>query len=302
MRQFFYFILLFGFFFLMLLFPEASISGAKTGLLLWFETLLPTLLPFIIFSNILIKTGCASKLSRILHPIFRPLFQVSSDGCFAIIVGFLCGYPMGAKVINDLLLSKRITKNEAAYLLSFCNNTSPMFIIGFVISKCFSDQTLLLLSLSILYGGPLLCSILFRIKYRISSSLQPKQDKTYIHLSFDIFDSSIMTGFESITKIGGYMMLFSILFYMLKPFEITYFLPFLEITNGIPYFIESNYPFIISYPLVMASVSFGGLCALAQTKSMIQDSGLSILSYTKEKLITAMVTSLMSFLYAIILR
>ena len=38
-------------FILMLLFPQDAFKGASAGLLLWFHTVLPTLLPFIILSN-----------------------------------------------------------------------------------------------------------------------------------------------------------------------------------------------------------------------------------------------------------
>ncbi len=301
MRQFLYSIFLFLLFFLMILFPGKTFHGAYNGLMLWFETLLPTLLPFIIFSNLLIKTNSVHFLSKLLHPIFRNLFFVSPAGCYAVLIGFLCGYPMGAKVINDLILSEHISIQEGKYLLSFCNNTSPMFIIGFVVSQCFHDTSLILPTILILYLSPVLCSFYFRKKYRIPSYRCITHTNHFYKFKFNfaIMDHSIMNGFETITKIGGYVILFSILFSMLELYHLTLLLPFLEITNGIPCLIDYNIPFFIKYTVVLSAISFGGLCALAQTNSMIQDSKLSIVSYTKEKLITTMVTSLLALSYAI---
>ena len=86
------------FFLIMLLCPQEVFFGASKGLLLWFQTVLPTLLPFMILSGLLISTNSIVYLDRIFGPFFRRLFRTSENASFAIIAGFLCGYPMGAKV------------------------------------------------------------------------------------------------------------------------------------------------------------------------------------------------------------
>ena len=106
-----------------------------------------------------------------------------------------------------------------------------------------------------------------------------------------------MNGFETITKVGGYIILFSILFRLCSRLPIDWFLPALEISNGIPWIMGFAQPLSIIYPLILALTSFGGFCAAAQTYSMIQNSGLSIFPYIIQKLITAMVTSLLAILY-----
>lgn len=66
-------------FFIMLSFPQEVFDGASEGLLLWFQIVLPTLLPFIIISNILIQTNSISLLSHIFGPAFRKssVFQLT---------------------------------------------------------------------------------------------------------------------------------------------------------------------------------------------------------------------------------
>ena len=298
LQQYSYILLMIGFLVVMLCFPMETFLGASNGLLLWFQTLLPTLLPFMILSNLLIRTNCVFYISRAIRPLIQKLFHVSNDACYAVLIGFLCGYPMGAKVIADLHISGRITKEEGQYLLSFCNNTSPMFIISYIVMQTFKDKKLLFITMVILFLSPILCSFLFRHFYHISSasvcSLQPKKN---VDFDFQMLDDAITNGFETITKVGGYMILFSILFTLGKKLPVAFLLPLLEISNGIPLITSFSSSFTIVYAYILGLTSFGGLCAVAQTNSMIQNTGLRIFPYIIQKLITAMVTSLFAFLY-----
>ena len=150
------------FFLLLLLFPQTVFRGAENGLLLWFRTVLPTLLPFLIVSNFLIRTDAARVLARLLTPVLGRLFRVSPYGSFAMLTGFLCGYPMGGKVTADLLREGRISLSEASYLLSFCNNTSPGFIVSFLVWQCLKAPSLAAPTLLLLLGVPMFFSMVFR--------------------------------------------------------------------------------------------------------------------------------------------
>ena len=289
-----------GFFVIMLIFPQQTFEGASNGLLLWFQIILPTLLPFIILSNLLIHTNAVTYISTIVKPFVQRLFRVSDCGCYAIFVGFLCGYPMGAKVVTDLIQTEKISQQEGQYLLSFCNNTSPMFIISFIVMQNLKNESLLLGTLVILYLAPVLCSLLFRRFYKVNkqSFIQKKHSNEGFFFDFNLFDNCIMNGFETITKVGGYIMLFSVLFSICETVSYTkYLLPFLEITNGIHWISNNIQPLYITFTLVLTLTSFGGFCAIAQTNSMIQESKLSILPYIIQKLITALVTSLLAMIY-----
>lgn len=303
MKQTIYAIASIAFFILMLCFPKETLSGASDGLLLWFQIVLPTLLPFFIVTNLLIQTNSIVYISYVCSPILQRLFSVSANGSFAVLSGFLCGYPVGAKVTADLVKTGRISLSEAKYLLSFCNNTSPAFIMSYIVLQNLKDEELLIPTLLILYISPVLCSFLFRKFYHINRNtmLFHEVNNRDICFSFDILDSTIMNAFENITKVGGYIILFSILFSLGNLLPITSLLPFLEITNGIPYILSLFSDFEMSYILVLFLTSFGGVCAIAQTSAMLTETKLSIVSYTIEKLVTALVTSLLAFLYLTII-
>ncbi|MEE1314307.1 MAG: transporter, partial [Faecalimonas sp.] len=154
-----------AFFFVLLCFPKETVSGATSGLLLWFQIVLPTLLPYLIATNLLIQTNSISYISRFSGPFLQRIFRVSPDGSFAILAGFLCGYPIGAKVSADLVRSHRISEKEGNYLLSFCNNTSPAFLTSYLVLQNLKEEALLLPTLLILFLSPILCSFFFRRFY-----------------------------------------------------------------------------------------------------------------------------------------
>ena len=302
MKQIFVIILIVLLFFLMLFFPVETFDGSLSGLLLWFQTVLPTLLPFSIVSNILITTNGALWISRIFAPVISFIFGVSQTSCYAILVGFLCGYPMGAKTVSDLVVQNKLSREEGQYLLSFCNNTSPMFIISYIVNRTLNDSSFLVPTLVILTISPVLCSFYFRRKYHVTPLVPPKNEEPFVCFNFDMIDYAIMNGFETLTKVGGYIILFSILFQLGTRLNLQYLLPFLEITNGIPYITNTTLPEEFKYIYILAITSYGGLCSIFQTNSMIKKAGLSIRNYQKEKLITAMVTSLLAYVYILFIR
>ena len=304
MKRYFTSLCVIALFVLMLLFPQPVFKGASSGLLLWFNVILPTLLPFMIVSNLLIGTRAIDAISKVFGPVMCRLFGVTRYGSFAIIAGFLCGYPMGGKVTADLVRKQYITWQEGQYLLSFTNNTSPMFIISYVVWQNLKDTSRTMPALLILILSPILCSFLFRIYYRpgarIHSSEYPPLPKA---AAASLMDSCIMNGFETITKVGGYIMLFSILIALLQKLPLDHFLfsllllPSLEMTNGIPLLCVSPLSADACFVLSLALTSFGGWCSVAQTRSMVQGARLPITPYIIEKLITTLVTRLLAYTY-----
>lgn len=294
----------------MLISPKAVFLGASSGLLLWFQTILPTLFPFLLVSNLLLTTGSIHYLTSAFSGICRIFLSVSDSGSFAVITGFLCGYPMGAKTAADLKSQGYITHREACYLLSFCNNTSPVFIMNYIVFQTLKDETLLLPTLLILMISPLLVSLITRRIYKINSNFDPASSRPSAHseeaaFSFRQLDFCIMDSFETLVKVGGYIILFSVLLSIVTslPFPLPgsrLFLPFLEVTNGIAMLGSASMPMQLQYPLLLGLTSFGGFCAIMQTQSMVQKAELPILPYLIEKLAAALTASSLGYLYMIL--
>ena len=118
---------------MLLVYPKESLAFSLTGLQLWFNRMVPTLLPFMILSGIMIRLNLTEHVVKIISPVLTPLLRISLNGLYAVTIGFLCGFPMGARVIAQLYASHKLSRAEASYLLAFCNNIGPIYFVSFVL-------------------------------------------------------------------------------------------------------------------------------------------------------------------------
>ena len=137
-----------------------SLAYAALGLELWYEKMVPVLLPFMILSGTLIRMGLVNSLIRPVHPLFEKIFRLSKPGIYVILMGFLCGFPMGARTIADFRDRQELSVTEGQYLLSFCNNLGPVYFLGFVLPLLHRES--ILPYLFGMYGIPLGYGILLR--------------------------------------------------------------------------------------------------------------------------------------------
>lgn len=121
-------------------------------------------------------------------------------------------------------------------------------------------------------------------------------------MNFQLIDDGIMNGFETLAKLGGYIMMFAILAQITTLLPITnkyikcILIGFTEITNGISYTANAGMNFSFSYPLIMAYAASGGLSGLAQTASMVKSSHFSLKPYILTKAAGTLLTTLLAFL------
>lgn len=285
---------------------KLSLSYAAMGLNLWFEKMIPSLLPFMILSGIMVRLKLTDKFSMILYPLVKPLFKVRKNVCYAMIIGFLCGFPMGARVVDDLYMRRMIDKREAQYLLSFCNNIGPVYFCSFVLPLL--ERKRILPYLFGMYGIPFLYGWMLRYtRYRdlpapslegshreekradLVSCENAEKKSSLAERLLEAADDSVHSSMQNILSLGGYMILFNLLnlfphVLLGKPPRILS--PLLEITGGLT-LLENALPL---YSLL--ALSFGGLSCIAQTYGSIADSDLSIKNYVLHKIALTLLNGL----------
>ena len=111
MRKIFYTVFSISQICFLLLYPQEALAASKEGMQLWLNVLLPVLLPFLILTGILIHTNMAGKLLQPVEVIWNKVLGVSAAGAYAVIVGALCGYPVGAKITSDLYENHQISES-----------------------------------------------------------------------------------------------------------------------------------------------------------------------------------------------
>ena len=282
----------------LLVHPEEALLSSKDGMSLWLNVMIPTLLPFLILTGILLKTGNIPQLLEPLAPFWKHFFGISPAGAYVLILGFLCGYPMGAKLAHDLYINHQISQREGEYLLTFSCNASPAFIFSYLSQNILEGKIPPHSLLLILLSADFVCMLFFRFLVyhgNTVSSVKPEYRKkeTYQQDSTGvILDVSIMSGFETITRLGGYILIFSLLFtgfYHYWPFcsqnKILLTSP-IELTTGLHQIAQSAFSWKIKYITSMTLTAFGGFCVMFQTKSVLEEK-LSILPYIFAKCLNA---------------
>ena len=303
----------------MLINSQVSLSYANLGLELWFQKMIPALGPFMILSGIMVRLNLTEKAALAACPVVKPLYRVRENVVYAMVCGFLCGFPMGAKVVEDLYTRQRITRREAEYLLAFCNNIGPIYFVSFVLPLL--GRKLVAPYLLGMYGIPLLYGLLLRwTVYRDlnaprHSGESPSRRKKPAELVccetlparrapslgeklLEETDSAIHASVQSLLSLGGYMILFNLLNllpHMALGRPLTVLAPVLEITGGLKLLGDALplYSFL--------ALSFGGFCCLAQTYSCIRNTDLSIRSYLFHKVVLTLLTGIYYLGWALLL-
>ncbi len=310
---------------LIIIVPNAVISSAQAGLLLWFNKILPSILPFLIGTNILIHLGFIDFLGVLLDPFMKRFFNVSGCGAFALVLGMLSGYPVGAKITATLRENNKISQIEAQRLVSFTNNSGPLFIIGAIGIGMFKNVNVGYLILFIHYIAAITVGFIFSFYKRsghilINNNISFKEAFLKLKLAKlknnktfgQILGESVKSSLETICMVGGFVILFSVICELFKisgifdkigkiifpnniePYSNGIFMGIIEITNGIN--ILSSIEGINGIIIACGLVSFSGLSILAQTSSMIYKSDIKMNLYFISKLLH----SVFSILYAII--
>ncbi len=273
------------------------ITGASKGLMLWYKNLLPLLLPFMLISGILV--GRINGLQRSQRGNSR--IAILST----IFIGIFCGYPLGARVCSDFSMSGSYDRKTGNLIIALCNNSSPMFISGFVARGLLNNLIPfwhIILYIYIPYFIILALNILFAFLFSSpkdkSSVIIPIQEET------SDLSGYLMNTVSQITMVGIYVMLCSIVI------EFVYIIPgipdnlslllsgVIEITRGTTDIMcFSSWPLKIKAALIIALTSFGGISSVFQTQVVIQQSELSIASYILQKIICSISTFAFAVLF-----
>ncbi len=284
---------------------QKSTYYALNGLNLWFTKMIPALLPFMILSGIMVRLHLTDGFVSIVHPILHPVWKTGKNVTYAMVMGFLCGFPIGARVTCDLLERDMINEKEAGFLLAFNNNIGPVYFTGFVLPLLHLRQVVPYLIG--MYGLPFLYGLLLRhtVYREMSSASYNARERELSAASCQVtrnpyslleqIDDAITSSVQGMLSLGGYMILFNL--FNLVPASIPVIIPqgaeesifvqnlpllmapILEITGGLG-ILGDRMPL---YSLLL--LPFGGLSCIAQTYSIIRRSNLSIHTYVYHKLI-----------------
>ena len=311
---------LFASIFALLRYPSESIQAAAEGLTLSLNVIIPSLFPFFVLSTLLIRLGIASQFGRVFEPIMRPLFRVSGVSAAAFVLGFIGGYPIGAKTAIGLYEDRQISKVEAERLLAFSNNSGPAFILGVIGVGIFASSRIGLLLYLAHAIASILVGILFRFwGYNKPIGVEKKKRKTEVPPSFSTaFVKSVSGAFQSTLNICAFIIFFTVIIRLLflagaipafsgflgaflagfgldAYWASVLLTGFIELSSGV--WSLRDMAGQLSQSIAMAAFMLGwaGLSVHCQVLSFIGDSGLSVRSYILGKTLHAVFSAVLVF-------
>lgn len=309
---------------LLIVFSKENLLAAKSGLSLWANSVVPSLFPFFIATELLLHTNIINFLGNMLTKIMKPLFNVPGEGAFALIMGIISGYPTGAKIVSDFKEKKICTTEECERLLAFTNNSGPLFIVGTVGASFFGDTKTGILLLFTHILSCLTVGIIFRFwKYRGEKNYRNYKTKNttvnFCNLG-EVIGDSIRSAANTVVMIGGFVVLFSVINSMLDNshfFDIIsiffstifnvfgintgfiegFFAGIIELTNGLSQ-ICSIPTKNISTIIILCSflLGFGGISVMLQVLSITSKNKISIKPYILGKLLHGTISAFYTFL------
>lgn len=256
--------------------PSFCRDGVIKGILICGRIVIPSLFPFTMCVLFIMKSGIFSKLS-FATPVFKTLFGISAEQFTVMLLSFIGGYPIGAKLIDQAVSQKNISKKNGSVMLNYCINAGPAFIIGAVGTGFINSKKIGY----ILFSAHILASLTICIISRFFTEKNDKPPRN-INKSISVSDNFTQSAAEAavtLFNISAFVILFSAINSYLDYFSskftfLKYILYFSEVTNGISY---TNNIFMISF---MLGVS--GICVWCQvfscTKSLKINLGVFILS------------------------
>ena len=240
-RKYFFTVLFVLFTLSLILFSAANLEAAKAGLILWTNSVVPSLLPFFIATELLCKTNFIEILGKFLNKYIKPIFNVPGESVIAIIMGIISGYPVGAKVVCNLYDKKICSKYEAERLIAYTNNSGPIFILSSVGISMLGDirvGKILLLSHIL---SALLVGFIFRFWKKdhvdITFRNYHSESKELVCVSNlgEILGDAIKKSIGTILNIGGFVVLFSVIISILSSVNILTSISSTLENLGIPY-------------------------------------------------------------------
>ena len=275
-------------------------EGCRQGISLWYNSIIPVLLPFMLLTGVILSTIDLNSISA------------RSACLLTLIIGLFCGFPTGTLTISFLYQNNRINRHTAQSMLPLCNNVSPMFLYGYIYSSYLCRFISLKILLTCLYIPQFICTalILFmprkryaitshsrcltikrRAKHEVAATVGNSPDQHHASL----FD----TAAHNITFIGIYMVIFAIFSSIIThylPYRTAYIATaFLEISSGIDTLNSITITDKIKTVLSLSLTAFGGLSALFQSYDLIQKTGLSFIKYIYAKCLYGFLCAMTTF-------
>jgi len=297
-------IIVFILIFLIIINSTTIINNILLSFNICFNNLFPSLIPFMLLSNIIIKYNIIDDISNIFKNLCTKIFKINKYCSFALIMSMISGTPSNSKYLKDLYDSKLINNTDIKKCLNFCHFTNPIFIINTIGISFLNNKKLGL----IIFISHFLSSFIIGLIYRnnkysnINSILKKDNNNKFI----TILNESILNTASTLLLILGIITfclmitgLIDSIFKIDDNFKFLY--GFFELTQGLKYLSLSNFNIYIKAIISSFLVSFGGFCIHIQVFSILDNKKIRYLPYLFSRILHAIISSIITFIIVLFL-
>ena len=266
-------------------------ESASDALRLCAASVIPGLFPFLVVTGLLMSLGFGAWASPMLSPLMTGLYRLPGAAGSALLLGFLGGYPVGARTAADLYRLGLLTKDEAERLLTFCNNANPAFLLSVLGNGVFHSARAGLWLLLIHLSSALLTGLCFRGRGAARETPPSPPDAPPAFSA--AFTEAVGNAASAMLRVCAFVVFFSVLVRPLKEWDSPAAAPLvgcLELFSLTPMLT----PDVRGFVLASACAGWGGLSALGQTAAVLENTGLSVRPCLLGKLAQAVLSGLLA--------
>ncbi len=285
----------------LLAFPAEMSTGVREGLSLCGETLIPSLLPFLILSGFFSLSGPARAAEKLFGPVVKRLFHLPGCAAIPVLMGTLGGYPVAARSAAVLMKNGALSARDVQRLLCFCVNAGPAFLVGAVGAGMFHSPGIGMLLLASQMISSLVIGVFLGFGQRPEKG---KADVKTLPYSQALV-SAVEQGVSGMLGICGFVLLFSSLTALWKVIGVPELLAdrfpqadqnalfslytgFWEVTTGCREAVKANG--ITGVFLAAFLVSFSGVSVLFQVISLFPAKTVSFRPFVLSRLFHGLLT------------
>ena len=279
--------------------PSIASKGAVSGLKICSSVVIPALFPFTAVSIFFQKSGAIDTVGKIFNCFSQKIFKIGGSSFAVVLLSLISGYPIGAKIIDEMYSSKAITKSEALNLLKYSVNPSPAFFISVIGYNLLGSKNIGVILLTANLLACFLIMFLNRFSYkRVAFTPKTYKSEHTVSLS-DAFVQSVSQSAKTIISICAFVTLFSCISELLKTIITSTKLSailtaFLEITFGAVEISKIGIP-VYLYSFLLAFGGLSTICQVKQAAGTLKPTFIYIIFYRVIHGITATLLSLILF-------
>ncbi len=276
--------------FIFIKFSELSAQGVKKGIDMCLKSIIPSLYPFMILTNIYASSDLVNVKVPLFNRLIGKVFRIPENSAGIILFSFIGGLPVGAKMTAELYKRRLISQEQGARIMCFCVNPGPAFLISFIGADLLgSRKTGILIYISLILSSVSVgvLSRFFATGHTDGFCTEMKNINNVIKTDKRTLENAVINSSKTLFVICSWIVIFSCISELILCSDIQigikkFLLCTLEMTNGSIVAAEH-----FSAPIVAAVIGFSGICGHFQLLDCVKSVKLEYKYFLVSRIVSA---------------